>query len=535
MVSIVLDDLQSFGSGLGGLALHGAHIAVNQTLRDLAKSGVVETYEAFVPARQLSDPRRIQSISEGLFPEGQGQLRAFPIHALPLIWSDGQPRVLWTPDLWGMVRDRFLRDKFARGPLPHFVDSHAVGSIEDAQIWSRLSTADSVPGDTVLANSHATRDYVTATFEGIGFPCPYRLEVLHHGVDTEVFTPPSTEEKAKLRREFGWPADAPIALFQARLTPAGKADLAPLVRAFARHAPDDALLVLCGQEGYPGYVDHLRAVANDLGVAHRIRFTGKISEKERHLTYRAADVFVFPTNHIETQGLSVAEAMACGLPVVASSWGGVRDMVVDGVTGTLVPTRLFPGTQRIEDFSVVTDFALQLLLLGQCIVVDEAVLGEALGRLLRDPMLRQRQGAAGRAVALERLTTSGRVESLRRLFTEALATAAAPSAEPDQVDRIGMPVRYGPVLAAFGNASEAQSLTYQTTEDGERFLAGQSRVRFYDDVAPLVNGPMMVALLQKAKPGTDWAGLFTVEPREDDDRTAFHIALLVKHGLLTAG
>jgi glycosyltransferase involved in cell wall biosynthesis len=80
--------------------------------------------------------------------------------------------------------------------------------------------------------------------------------------------------------------------------------------------------------------------------------------------YRRASVFVMPSFY-ETFGISVIEAMAFGLPVVATRTGGLPEVVDDGVTGILVPAG------------------------------DAEALADALIRLLRDPDLRRRMGQAG--------------------------------------------------------------------------------------------------------------------------------------------
>jgi len=84
---------------------------------------------------------------------------------------------------------------------------------------------------------------------------------------------------------------------------------------------------------------------------------------------RAADIFTLPS-HREGMPRSIIEAMMCALPVVATDIRGSREEVVDGETGLLVP------------------------------VNDPAALALALDRLARDPALRRRMGAAGRARAL---------------------------------------------------------------------------------------------------------------------------------------
>ena len=83
----------------------------------------------------------------------------------------------------------------------------------------------------------------------------------------------------------------------------------------------------------------LRQLARNLGLAEVVRFVGFVPEAEKVAYYNLADVFVLPS-HMEGFGLSAAEAMACGKPVVASRAGALPEVVSDGVTGLLCD----PGT-----------------------------------------------------------------------------------------------------------------------------------------------------------------------------------------------
>jgi len=82
----------------------------------------------------------------------------------------------------------------------------------------------------------------------------------------------------------------------------------------------------------------LRRLAEQLGVADRVRFTGSVPREKMNAWYRSADV-VACTPWYEPFGLTPLEAMACGVPVVAYAVGGLAESVIDGVTGTLVPPR----------------------------------------------------------------------------------------------------------------------------------------------------------------------------------------------------
>lgn len=82
----------------------------------------------------------------------------------------------------------------------------------------------------------------------------------------------------------------------------------------------------------------LRELADRLGVAHRVTFLGRVPHAEIPPLLRSADVVVCPQWH-EPFGIVPIEAMACGVPVVATAVGGLAETVVHGVTGVHVPPR----------------------------------------------------------------------------------------------------------------------------------------------------------------------------------------------------
>ena len=82
----------------------------------------------------------------------------------------------------------------------------------------------------------------------------------------------------------------------------------------------------------------LEAKARELGVADRVVFTGRIDEAEKADLYRLADAYVMPSSG-EGFGFVVLEALACGMPVVASSADGTREAVRGGELGLVVDPR----------------------------------------------------------------------------------------------------------------------------------------------------------------------------------------------------
>lgn len=155
-----------------------------------------------------------------------------------------------------------------------------------------------------------------------------RISVVPCGVDTELFTTGGpTAERGALHRIVS----------VGRMLPRKGFDT--MIEAMPSIA--DAELVIVG--GPPAEdldtdpeVARLRALAERLGVGERVRFTGSVAHQDMPALLRSADV-VACTPWYEPFGIVPLEAMACGVPVIASAVGGMLDTVVHDVTGRLVP------------------------------------------------------------------------------------------------------------------------------------------------------------------------------------------------------
>jgi D-inositol-3-phosphate glycosyltransferase len=159
---------------------------------------------------------------------------------------------------------------------------------------------------------------------------PERICVSPPGVDHTVFTP---GDRSAARVVFGLD-DGPVVGFVGRIQALKGVDVA--IRAVARIA-GCRLLVVGGPSGPDGETEFesLRRLAEDLAPG-RVVFHGPMEHAEVVDAYRACDAIVVPS-HSESFGLVALEAMATGVPVVASRVGGLPYVVVDGASGYLVP------------------------------------------------------------------------------------------------------------------------------------------------------------------------------------------------------
>jgi D-inositol-3-phosphate glycosyltransferase len=158
-----------------------------------------------------------------------------------------------------------------------------------------------------------------------------KLIEMPNGVDTELFSPAGGD--GGLRERLGIGAEDLAVAFVATLDRAHhfkRLDLA--IEAIARLESDVHLVVAGGGE----LEDAFRSQAQGAGVAERVHFLGRVPHAELPAVLRAADLFLLTTEPPESFGIVLIEAMAAGLPVIATSYPGVEAVIDEGETGHVV-------------------------------------------------------------------------------------------------------------------------------------------------------------------------------------------------------
>jgi D-inositol-3-phosphate glycosyltransferase len=193
--------------------------------------------------------------------------------------------------------------------------------------------------DRIICAGEGERDLLRDLY---GIPAS-RVSVIPCGVDTDQFRPmDSAAAKAALDLDL----DLPVILFVGRIEPLKGIDV--LIRAAAQLEGQFQLLVVGGDAKDARRKGDLRRLAKEIGVAGKIVFADAVPHEGLASVYNAADICVVPS-YYESFGLVALEAMACGIPVVASRVGGLKETVQDGRTGYLVPWRCpEPFAERLD-------------------------------------------------------------------------------------------------------------------------------------------------------------------------------------------
>jgi glycosyltransferase involved in cell wall biosynthesis len=273
-------------------------------------------------------------------------------------WEDNPPDVVhahfWMSGLAALEAARPLR-------IPVVQTFHALGAVKRRH----QGAADTSPADRLEVEAHLVSevDHVIATSADEVdelrrmSPDPAMTTVIPCGVDLDLFRPEGQTAPRQV--------DRPRLMVIGRLVP--RKGVADVIEALS-FVPAAELIVAGGpaadQLDTDAEVRRLRSLARRHGVADRVTFVGQVARADLPALIRSADAIVCVPQY-EPFGMVPLEAMACGVPVVTSAVGGLRESVVDGVTGLHVP----PG--------------------------DPVVLGRTLARLLADSRLRGRLGSNG--------------------------------------------------------------------------------------------------------------------------------------------
>ena len=233
--------------------------------------------------------------------------------------------------------------------------------------------ADLLQADAIVADGWAARH----------LPAMLDRQVAHvpKGVDTDVFTPDGVNKRAELGLQ-----DKRVALVISRLVPIKNVALAVDALALLAGRYPDLVLLIVGD----GPVRRsLELQVESAGLGGRVVFAGRVAHEQVPVWYRSADLFVLPSEFDNSPNVAL-EAMACGVPVVATDVGGVGEYVKNGVNGQLVAAN------------------------------DRVALAEQIALYVSDSELARRTGRHNRDEAVRRYSWTHSARALRDVYVRVL-------------------------------------------------------------------------------------------------------------------
>src|SRR5690242_5136541 len=271
-----------------------------------------------------------------------------------------------------------------------------LGGGYDFSVWVEKTALEMA--DAVIAVSEETK----ADIERLFAVDPKRIHVIHNGIDLDEYR--KAETTSALARH-GVDPKKPFVLFVGRIT--RQKGIIHLVRAIQFMEPNFQIVLCAGAPDTPEIGEEMKqAVAAAQKTRQGIFWIEEMLDREAVVElYSQAAVFCCPSIY-EPFGIINLEAMACETAVVASAVGGIKEVVVDGETGFLVPVDFVEGTFKLanaEQFS--RDLAAKI------------------NQLMKDGKLREKFGKAGRKRAEEQFSWAKIAEKTKALYQTLLTSA----------------------------------------------------------------------------------------------------------------
>ena len=375
------------------------------------EGGGLERYATTIASRLAADHGwRVVFVTSGTrgSPAAVTMEEGFKVYRLPaqVILSRTPLALSWPRRVAAIAREEQAALINAHAPVPGLADAaamtkgrrpfvltyhagpmHKGKAIADGaiKIYERtLLRYTALRSNMVICNSNFVRDAFARDFSG-------KSVVVPPGVDASEFRPGDCQRRGAI-------------LFVAHLDTGmefkGLGTLLEAVGALVADGIEVTLEVVGSGQLLPSY----RSKAAALGLGpDRVRFSGRLAGPELKDAYHRSSVAALPSGN-ESFGMFLAEAMACGLPVVASRTGGIPDVVADGETGLLVTHG------------------------------DVAELSNALRRVVEDPSLAARMGSAGRRRAESEFAWEARARATHDAFVATLdRTAPIPRVQSSRI------------------------------------------------------------------------------------------------------
>ena len=524
----------------------GKPVANQEFLYALLQYGTLECYHIF--CQDTNSRARFQAQIKNLLPiESQNRVRAslqanFVDH-LENQLVDFMHQGDFTYHMPYLIE---LRNRLGL-PLPISGVTHSLDGASMQTRFIQILLANPKHYDCIVCSSNCAMDMLTRAFSIIGeafvesfggsLPAPPEMVQIPLGISDRAF---EVKNRRQCRDELGIPAHHCIMLSLARFSPRQKMDLSPLLEMIQwlcrRGSLPPFTLILAGA-GKPTDLELARSMVDRLQLQDYVRIESNISYDKKITLFSAADIFIsLSDNYQETFGITILEAMAQGLPVIASDFSGYKELVDDGRTGFLIPAYGSMDQNPWDLTMGLMDPSSARFYLAQKIAVDMTVLAQAIVELASDPGKRRDMGIRARARAM-RYHWQAIIPRYEELWTELKKRAVAAhlnSGAPGSPSLLTPGVKN--IYSQYPTAWLAGGVVAALTPYGRERYSERFQPILYEDMNVLMDHACIEYLLEQMSAKEATLEELVVKTTSffgySRKTVMFHIDWLMKHGYI---
>lgn len=525
--------------------IRGARVAIDYLTDAFLRHSEVADIVFGIPENKRGDFERWADTYRKI--NGTGPFAIHPIHSLTQ-GLDALGIDLWF-NLHGDIHQTLkLRNLLSQQVFPTITLQHGIST--HTLFYERFFRAMLTPHyscDSFICTSRASQkalitllDLLSSSFnEEMGTSIRFRgrVDLLPLCVDTDHLTP---QDKLKCKKAIGIPQGAILLLSLGYLAPV-KADITVTLSIFAkliRENPAIDLRFIIAGTGPNAYRDALNDAIKDLDLHRRVTVLADVSDIDKEMLFSSADIFVALSESLqESFGLTLIEAMAFGVPQVASDWNGYRDTVVDGYTGFLVPTTWGRFDEAVQCTGDMLGWSYDHILQGQSVAVDLDRLYECLRLLIINPDLRASMSKRSRERVLSLFSYRPVVKEYEALCLELSAIAKALTRDP-AVRSFDLPLYYKAFKHYASRTVTGTNIVKIRNDECASYKQALHAISKELDGIKIVDSLLLDEIFQtltaaNASIGLAVKDIVTDLPKWSQETIERHVMFLVKHGLAT--
>jgi glycosyltransferase involved in cell wall biosynthesis len=431
----------------------------------------------------------------------------------------------------------YLRNTYAKEAFPVTGIIHSLNAVATSSYIQGLIRSNAQEYDSIFCTSNDGKEVMRKKIEfaqDLDKNAKYngKLSRIPLGYD---FSLDNKMSKTVAKITMNFEQSTKYILYLGRLSPSTKADLYPLLLVFKSLKDKVSFkikLVLAGGVN-PNELRVHKDMINELGLAMDVQIMINFDLAKKKALISSAEVCVAPSDNIqETFGISIIEAAACGIPVVAADIDGYKDLVVQNETGFKIKTTWIDDFEPCE-IDDLYDFSVMQIMLAQAMAIDCNEMEEKIYLLLTDENLRNKMGENATKRAVENYRWDTVIKQYEKEW-DFLKNIAIKSGKPKKFMPNPYSNHYLETFSHYPTRTFNENLVLQLTSDGENVVKRVKQIpQAYGDCSIMLDVDYLLAVMQYLSQ-CGQASVKSVFVKYPDNRTKGRYSILwaVKYRLL---